>query len=78
MDIAAWLSSLGLRQYARSFGENDVDPDVLLELTVDDLLELGVRSVGHRRKLLAGIAALRRETENSGKVDALPPEENVR
>jgi len=78
VDIAAWLSSLGLRQYARSFGENDVDPDVLLELTVDDLLELGVRSVGHRRKLLAGIAALRRETENSGKVDALPPEENVR
>jgi class 3 adenylate cyclase len=58
MDIAAWLQGLGLGQYERAFRENDIDNAVLPELTADDLSALGVRSVGHRRKLLAAIAAL--------------------
>jgi SAM domain (Sterile alpha motif) len=58
MDIAAWLSGLGLEQYAPAFRDNDVDGDVLPELTADDLISIGVTSVGHRRKLLAAIAAL--------------------
>ena len=59
MDIAGWLRELGLEQYAPSFSENDVDGKVLLELTADDLIGLGVGSIGHRRRLLAAIAALR-------------------
>ena len=59
MDIVAWLSGLGLEQYASAFRDNDIDADVLPELTVDDLIGLGVASIGHRRKLLAAIAALR-------------------
>ncbi len=35
-----------------------VDDGVLSELTADDLIALGVSSVGHRRKLLAAIARL--------------------
>ena len=58
MDIAAWLQGLGLGQYEQAFRENDVDTTVLPELTAEDLSALGVRSVGHRRKLLAAIAAL--------------------
>jgi class 3 adenylate cyclase len=58
MDVAAWLRGLGLEQYAPAFRDNDVDGEVLLELTVDDLVSIGVTSVGHRRKLLAAIAAL--------------------
>ena len=58
MDIAAWLRGLGLEQYAPAFRDNDVDGDVLPELTADDLIGLGVSSIGHRRKLLAAIAAL--------------------
>ena len=58
MDIAAWLQGLGLGQYEQAFQENDVDPTVLSELTAEDLNALGVRSVGHRRKLPAAIAAL--------------------
>src|SRR6516165_7987612 len=58
MDIAAWLQGLGLGQYEQAFQENDVDAAVLSELTAEDLNALGVRSVGHRRKLLAAIAAL--------------------
>jgi class 3 adenylate cyclase len=59
MDIAAWLGGLGLEQYAPAFRDNDVDGEVLPELTDDDLISIGVTSVGHRRKLLAAIAALR-------------------
>src|SRR5579862_6907075 len=61
MDVAAWLRGLGLEQYAPTFCDNDVDGAVLPELTADDLISIGVTSVGHRRKLLAAIAALRAE-----------------
>jgi hypothetical protein len=52
------LRRLGLEQYAPDFAANDIDPEVLPELTADDLLGLGVTSIGHRRKLLAAIVAL--------------------
>jgi len=58
MDVAVWLRGLGLEQYAPAFRDNDVDGEVLPELTSDDLISIGVTSVGHRRKLLAAIAAL--------------------
>src|SRR5499425_655216 len=58
MDIVAWLRGLGLEQYAPAFRDNDVDGEVLPELTADDLISIGVTSVGHRRKLLAAIASL--------------------
>jgi class 3 adenylate cyclase/predicted ATPase len=58
MDVAAWLRGLGLEQYAPTFRDNDVDGEVLPELTSDDLISIGVTSVGHRRKLLAAIASL--------------------
>jgi SAM (Sterile alpha motif) domain-containing protein/adenylate/guanylate cyclase family protein len=59
VDIAAWLHGPGLQRYERTFCDNAIDASVLPELTADDLKELGVRLVGHRRKLLAAIAALR-------------------
>jgi class 3 adenylate cyclase/predicted ATPase len=58
MDVAAWLRGLGLERYAPAFRDNDVDSEVLPELTSDDLISIGVASVGHRRKLLAAIASL--------------------
>src|SRR6202045_4053887 len=61
MDVAAWLRGLGLEQYAPAFRDNAIDGEVLRELTVDDLKDLGVTFVGHRRKLLAALAALTAE-----------------
>jgi class 3 adenylate cyclase/tetratricopeptide (TPR) repeat protein len=58
MDIAAWLESLGLTQYAAAFAENDITEVVLPKLTGEDLKELGVTSIGHRRLLLDAIATL--------------------
>ena len=52
------LNCLRLEQYEQAFHENDVDAEVLRELTAEDLIGLGVTSIGHRRKLLAAIAAL--------------------
>jgi hypothetical protein len=62
MYVVAWLRGLGLEQYASAFRDNDVDDEVLPALTVDDLISIGVTSVGHRRKLLAAIATLGAET----------------
>jgi class 3 adenylate cyclase len=58
MDVAAWLQRLGLERYVPAFRDNDVDAEVLLRLTAEDLRELGVASIGHRRRLLDAIAPL--------------------
>ncbi len=58
MDVGAWLRSLGLSEYEPAFRNNQIDGDVLRNLTGDDLKELGVAFVGHRRKLLSAIAEL--------------------
>jgi len=58
MDVVAWLRGLGLERYAPAFRDNDVDGEVLPALTSEDLISIGVTSVGHRRKLLAAIALL--------------------
>ena len=58
MDVGAWLRGLGFGQYEAAFRDNGIDADVLRSLTSEDLRELGVKSVGERRRLLAAIAAL--------------------
>src|SRR5205823_4739866 len=58
MDIAAWLQGLGLERYVPAFRDNEIDWEVLPKLTSEDLREIGVAAIGHRRKLLDAIAAL--------------------
>jgi SAM domain (Sterile alpha motif)/Adenylate and Guanylate cyclase catalytic domain len=55
--IAEWLDTLGLSEYAQRFADNDIDTSVLRHLTDQDLKELGV-SLGHRRKMFAAIAKM--------------------
>ena len=57
-DIGAWLRGLGLAQYETTFRENGIDLKLLPKLTVQDLKELGVGALGHRRKLFDAIAEL--------------------
>ena len=57
MDVAAWLQDLGLERYVPAFRDNDIDAEVLLKLTAEDLISIGVTSVGHRRKLLERLPA---------------------
>jgi hypothetical protein len=70
MDVTEWLRSLRLEQYASAFEENHISPELLPSLTADDLKELGVASVGHRRAMLAAIAGLRAGPAASAEVPA--------
>ena len=65
MDVVVWLRSLGLGQYEAAFRDNEIDETVLPGLTAEDLKDLGVGIVGHRRKILGAIAALRADA-NAG------------
>lgn len=55
--LRAWLENIGLGKYADKFAENDIDFQVLPDLSDQDLVDLGV-SLGHRRLLLKKAAAL--------------------
>ena len=66
INVAGWLRQLGLEQYAPAFRENHINAAVLPELTADDLIGLGVTSIGHRRQLLVAIATLREDHASSG------------
>jgi class 3 adenylate cyclase/predicted ATPase len=58
VDIGEWLRNLGLGQYEAAFRDNEIDGEVLPKLTGEDLKELGVGALGHRRKILSAIAEL--------------------
>ena len=73
MDIVVWLRSLGLGKYEAAFRENEIDETVLPDLTAEDLKDLGVSNVGHRRKLLDAIAALRHDASAPGPSSDLTP-----
>lgn len=62
MDVEVWLRSLGLGQYEAAFRDNEIDGDILPNLTAEDLKELGVVTVGHRRKMLSAIGDLARSS----------------
>jgi class 3 adenylate cyclase len=58
VDIGAWLRELGLDCYEQAFQDNQIDARSLPHLTADDLKEMGVTAIGHRRVLLRAIANL--------------------
>ena len=73
--IADWLEKLGLGQYAQRFAENDINFSILSDLTDQDLKEIGVSSLGHRRLLLRAIAELNGVEKGASKLappDAAP------
>lgn len=73
MDLGSWLRSLGLEQYEPAFRENAIDESLLPSLTAEDLKDLGVGIVGHRRKLLDAIAVLRADAgAKTAQTDTLP------
>jgi SAM domain (Sterile alpha motif) len=57
VDIAAWLRKLGLERYEPVFRDNEIDWEVLPELTEGDLEKLGL-PLGPRKKLRKAIAGL--------------------
>jgi class 3 adenylate cyclase/tetratricopeptide (TPR) repeat protein len=78
MDIQAWLRGLGLGQYEAAFRDNEIDDTVLPTLTAEDLKDLGVGIVGHRRKLLDAIAALRNDLGATASAASAPDQQNLK
>jgi hypothetical protein len=73
MDVADWLRSLGLERYQAAFREHEITAAVLPNLSADDLKELGIAAVGHRRRLLDAIALLRTSSEPARVASAREP-----
>lgn len=76
VDVREWLSQLGLERYESAFRDADIDGEVLRHLTAADLIDIGVVSIGHRRKLLAAIAEL--QAASSGDAAEKQPSQTER
>ena len=72
MDIGAWLRGIGLGQYEAAFRNNEIDEEILPNLTAEDLRDLGVTVVGHRRKFLTAIEELSGSHNVSATLAKLP------
>jgi hypothetical protein len=72
MDIEVWLQGLGLERYMSAFRDNEIDWEVLPKLTSEDLREIGIAAIGHRRRLLDAIAALGASTPTAAERVAVP------
>jgi len=56
-DIIQWLKDKGLERYVKSFRENDIDGQNLMEVSEGDLRDyLGIRSIGHRKAFMRHLA----------------------
>ncbi len=78
MDVGVWLRTLGLGQYEAAFRDNEIDGEVLPKLTVEDLKDLGVAVVGHRRKIVSAIEELKAASPSRAyAATTLAPHESV-
>jgi hypothetical protein len=73
VDVGAWLKNLGLGQYETAFRDNGIGEAVLPHLTVEDLKEIGVATVGDRGMRLAAIASLASPTSSDATGPRLSP-----
>ena len=62
MDVGGWLRILGLGKYEAAFRDNAIDEQVLRHLTAEDLKEIGVATVGDRRKICCSVRSRSRPT----------------
>ena len=75
-DVRAWLEGNGFGRFVDLFEGNEIDGEVLLELTDDDLAKLGL-PLGPRKKLLKAITSLDQATSPgaaTAPLESAPPE----
>ncbi|XP_063243227.1 protein bicaudal C isoform X2 [Bacillus rossius redtenbacheri] len=63
--LAAYLASIGLDKYTYLFASHEIDLDVFKTLTESDLREIGVNTMGARRKMLIAITNLKQQASQS-------------
>lgn len=72
-ETAAWLEIQELGELRDLFTENSIAGAELLELSDDDMKLMGIQKLGHRKKLLRKIAALKGEvlvTDSGSQISA--------
>jgi class 3 adenylate cyclase len=57
LEIGNWLESLGLGQYRKVFIDQEIDPQLLPDLTEDELKSMGL-PLGARKKIIKAAGAL--------------------
>jgi hypothetical protein len=57
--VCEWLSSIGMTQYVSNFSKNQIDGPLLLTLSQEDLSEMGINSIGHKKLLINQICILK-------------------
>ena len=72
MDVGSWLRGLGLERYEAAFEDHDITWDLLPGLTAVELNDIGVASLGHRKRIMMAIAALPRPDEKGEASKAVP------
>jgi len=73
MTVATWLEGLGLAQYSAAFAAEGIDLSVVGSLSDQDLKDLGVTLMGHRRKIMAAAAQIGDATPEPIALAPLPP-----
>ncbi|KAI8393937.1 uncharacterized protein BYT42DRAFT_552768 [Radiomyces spectabilis] len=63
--VANWLESVGLGLVANNFIDQEITGDILLDLTIDTLKELGITTYGRRYKVMNAINKLKADTASS-------------
>ena len=71
-DIGSWLDELGLGGYAETLAENEVDWEVLPDLSEEDLKDIGL-PLGARKKLLKAVRALGDAAQPKGEPTPVAP-----
>ena len=58
-DVCEWLEAIGLGEHIESFKENEMMGEHLLDISKEDLKELGVKKLGHQKSLLSKLGQLK-------------------
>ena len=57
-EVCEWLEDIGLGEHCPQFQENEILGEHLLELTKEELAELGVKKIGHKKTFLTKVKEL--------------------
>lgn len=70
-----WLRLIGLEQYIPEFMDGGFDDmDFLQDMTVEDLVAIGVKRPGHQRKIWMAVNALKHGDENENMLESVEEE----
>lgn len=57
-EVSEWLSSINMADYINDFVDNEITGEHLMSLTKEDLMELGVKPLGHKKAIMKAIEKL--------------------